>query len=142
MLNVSKGLNVGAVCDNHHEDFESDINCFDDEVPKSDDKMDELERNPSMTRDSLISNFTRFSESRDTQEAGKVEAPLTQHRKLPLWTRRTCPVFSSYGKKFKHISGNKREASPIYREDELVLKRQQYFQDEIEELFEVVEAGS
>ena len=139
---TNKGLNAGAVCDNHHEDLESDVNYFDVEASKGDNEKDELEKNPSTPRDSLISNSTRFSEPRDTQEAGRVEASHTQYRKLPSWTRRTRPVSSSHGQNSKHISGSKREATPLYREDEPVIKCQQYLQDETEELFEVVEAGS
>ena len=139
---TNKGLNAGAVCDNHQEDVESDVNCSDVEASKGDNEKDELEKNPSTPRDSLISNCTRISDSHDTQEAGRVEASYTQYRKLPSWTRRTRPVSSSHGQNSEHISGNKREATTIYREDEPILKHHQHCQDETEELFEVVEAGS
>lgn len=138
----NKGLNAGTVCDNHHEDLEPDVNNFDVEASTGDNEKVEQGKNPSMPRDSLISNNTRFSEPRDTQEADRVEASHTQYRKLPSWTRRTRPGSSSHGQNSKHISGSKREATPSYREDEPASKRQQYFQDETEELFEVVEAGS
>ena len=139
---TNKGLNAGAVCDNCQEDVESDVNCSELEASKVDHAKNEMEKNPSTARDPLTPNYTRISDSRDTQEAGRVETSHTQYRKLPSWTRRTRPVSSSHGQSSKHISGNKREAATIHREDEPVLKRHQYCQDETEELFEVVEAGS
>lgn len=119
----NKGFNSRVIFDNHHEDFESKVNCIDVGATKVDNEKDELKKNPSTTRDSLISNITKFNESRDTQEVGRVEAPHTQYCKPPLWTCRTHLDSSSHGQKSKHISGNKREATPAFREDEPVLKR-------------------